>query len=252
MRIKTIYEWSGAQSFAMSRDSVESAILSAGDVAVDAKSRVLDTITDDDVFNLHTGLQTEESGSPMNVWYGSDINYGYDKTLIITLKYTTNQLVFTYAKQALVDSFQRQNMVAQNSIDGTVAYTLSAYTKVDIVYGDTGLKGTGDFSIFYHVREVGDIKQATLLYNFSSINGSASWSLALPDILFDPNKTYVMTATYRDGIFTTTQFPTVLATILADADETRVYTIEYGSSGLNDSNVLTDVGPHMDFFANPE
>lgn len=217
MRQIYIDEWTGTQTVELNIGSVERAFLRAGDVIADATIRVRETIVGN-TFTINTDM--------INEWYGYDINYGYVKTLVIEVTNTSNSLAFTYSQASLLSAIQRQSMVSLDPTDVSKAYTLSYSTSVDIDYGD-GLTGTGDLNIFYSVRERGDTKHATLIYNFECINGNACWMLSLPDILYEKRKTYQSLATYRDGIFTSTDFPRVTAAVLDDASETRLYIIRY-------------------------
>lgn len=137
-----------------------------------------------------------------------------------------NKLDFFYNKESLVYSLQRTNAVALNPLDTTQAYTLAILTSPWVVYNDVGSYGT--LNIFYEVRELNNITISTIVYNFvHELYGNLSFNIALPRLLFEKNKIYETSATYRDGIFVSSPAPRIVMLVLDDPAETIKYTVYF-------------------------
>ena len=135
------------------------------------------------------------------------------------------KIEFFYTAKSFVNNLQRSNLTALNPSDNSQAYIQSANTEVYVV--NEGKGSFGELNTFYEGREKNNTKNATLNYNFIFNEGSLSFTFVLTDLLFKKNKTYETFATYREGIFSESDFPKITARILDDPDETRIYTINY-------------------------
>ena len=138
---------------------------------------------------------------------------------------SSNKLEFFYTKKSIADSFQRTNAVALNPFDESQAYTISANTEPWVVYNGVG--SYGELNIFYEVRDKNDTEISTLVYNFVSEYGILSFTLVIPNLLFEKNIEYETFASYRTGIFTETLAPRITARVLDDPEETRIYTVYF-------------------------
>ena len=87
----------------------------------------------------------------------------------------------------------------------------------------------GTLSLYEYIRLINNSKEKIVDAEYSMVTpeGSLRFCLILPDTVFKVGDKYQTYAIYRDGIYASSQFPTIDVEVLSDPQATRKITITY-------------------------